>query len=331
MPRRLGLYGPFIALAIAAGAGGLGWLGLKDRAEQSLDRLAARAAASGGAFTWRSRRISGFPFHLDVDFGGVAWRDPSGWAIAAPALNTEASVFAPGHWVAVAPAGAVISRPTGGSVKVTAKALRASLFDIGRRPPSFSLEGIGVGFSPMAGAAPWLLTGAGEVHVHTRAGPADQGAFYVELDQAVPGPGGALSAFAAGKPVTVIADAIYGHARALTGRSWAEAVSAWTAAGGQVELRRLRLAAGDTALDAHGAGLTVGGDGRLEGALSASVTQPPRVLARLVAAGVVAPEAARSAGVALAARGAGVPVNLQFQAGQTTLGPVALLPAPKVY
>jgi hypothetical protein len=51
----------------------------------------------------------------------------------------------------------------------------------------------------------------------------------------------------------------------------------------------------------------------------------------LVAAGVVAPEAARSAGVALAARGAGVPVNLQFQAGQTTLGPVALLPAPKVY
>jgi hypothetical protein len=330
MPRRLGLYGPFIALAIAAGAGGLGWLRLKGETERKMDGLAARVAASGGAFTWQDRRISGFPFHVDVDFKDVVWRDPSGWAIAAPSLNSEASVFAPGHWVAVAPDGGLITRPAGGPVKVVAKVLRASLFDIGRHPASFSLEAIGVDFAPDPGAAPFLLTRAGEIHVHTRAGPADQGAFYVEFDQAAPS-GGVLGALGGGKPVTLVADAIYSHAGALIGRSWAEAARAWAAAGGQINLRRLRLESGDTRLDGHGAGLAVDGDGRLEGALSANITRAPQTLARLAAAGVIDPGAAQSASVALGVQGAGAPINLEFQAGRTTLGPVALLPAPKVY
>ena len=101
--------------------------------------------------------------------------------------------------------------------------------------------------------------------------------------------------------------------------------------GGQTNLRRLQLSAGDASLDAHGANLTVDGDGRLEGALSANLA--PQVLARLAAAGapIERHQAAQSASVALGARTAGAPIMLEFQAGRTTLGPVSLLPAPKVY
>jgi hypothetical protein len=330
MTRRLGLYGPFIALAIAAAAGAIGWLWLKGETERRMDALAARAAAGGGAFTWASRRVGGFPFRLDVDFTSVTWRDGSGWGLNAPSLKTEASVFALGHWVAVAPDGAVILRPAAGPVKVAARVLRASLYDVDRRPASFSLEGIGLVFSPLPGAAPYFLASAGELHVHTRPGPADQGAAYVELDRGAP-IGGLLGAIAGGKPVSLIADTIFDHAGALAGISWPRAVRGWSAAGGRIEARRLRLTTGGSLLDAHGAGLTVDGDGRLEGALSARITHAPRLLADLAAAGIIAPDAARAATEAVEIQGPAAPVSLDFQAGRATLGPVALAPAPKVY
>jgi hypothetical protein len=275
--------------------------------------------------------VSGYPFHLHVDFRRVAWRDPSGWAVSAPILNAEASVFVPGHWVAVAPAGAVLTRPTAGAVRISARVLRASVFDLAARPASFSLEGLGLAFDPVPGAAPYFLDRAGELHIHTRAGPADQGAVYVEVDQAAPRAGTPLWALAGGKPVSVIADAIYAHAGALAGPSWAGAVRAWSAAGGSIQARRLTLTAGGFRLDAHGQGLGVGDDGRLQGELTANVVRAPQALASLATAGVVPPDVARTATTALGAQGAGAPVNVDFQAGRMTLGPVALMAAPKVY
>ncbi|HEY2178931.1 MAG TPA: DUF2125 domain-containing protein [Caulobacteraceae bacterium] len=329
MTRRLGLYGPFIALAIAAAAGGIGWLWLKGETERRIDALSAREAAAGGKFAWSSRRVSGFPFRLDVDFTALTWRDASGWGLSAPSLETEASVFAPGHWVAVAPEGAAILRPAG-PVKVTAKVLRASLYDLDRRPMSFSLEGIGLVFSPLPGSAPYFLSSAGEIHLHTRAGPADQGAAYVEFDRTIPS-GGLLGAVSAGKPVSLIADVIWDHAHALDARGWPEAVQGWSAAGGRIEARRLRLTTATSVLDARGTSLTVSSEGRLDGVLSAHVTHAAQALADLAAAGIIAPDAARAATEIAAVQGPGGPVNLEFQAGRATLGPVALAPAPKVY
>jgi hypothetical protein len=329
MTRRLGLYGPFIVLAIAAAAGSFGWLWLKGETERKLDALSLNAA--GGGFTWVSRRVSGYPFHIDVDFRGATWRDPSGWGVTVPVLNAEASVFAPDHWVGVAPDGAVLTRPTNGSVRIFAKVLRASLSDLAAHPARFSLEGIGLAFSPVPGAAPYFLDRAGELHIHTRAGPADQGAFYAELDQATPRAGSPLAALAAGKPVSLIADAIYAHAGALAGASWADGVRAWSAGGGTIEARRVNLAAGGFRLDARGEGLTVGDDGRLQGALSAKLVHASQALASLADEGTIPPDVVRTATVALGAQGTNGPVDLNFQAGRMTLGPVALMPAPKVY
>jgi hypothetical protein len=299
--RRLGLYGPFAALAIAVAAWSAGWFWLKDAVERRLDATAVRGKSGASGLAWTGRSVHGYPFRLDIDFVGASWREPSGWAVSAPILKCETFVFAPDHWVAVAPAGVVLTRPSGGAVNISARVLRASLSAPTERPATVSLEGLGLTFTPASGAASYFLRNASELHVHTRAGPKDQGAFYVELDGATLGPDGVLGRVAAGEPITFLADAIYSHASALVGASWAGAVTSWAAAGGQVEFRRLRLRTDAAELNVHGAGVTVDTNGRLEGVLDATLA------------------------------GATDRVTLNFAAGRTSLGPVAIGPSPKVY
>jgi hypothetical protein len=59
------------------------------------------------------------------------------------------------------------------------------------------------------------------------------------------------------------------------------------------------------------------------------LTHGEAALARLANAGVIDPAAARLAAVVVGARGGSA--TLGFEAGRTTLGPVALAAAPKVY
>ena len=331
--RRLGLYGPFAALAIAVAAWSGGWLWMKSDVERRLDAAVAEQARAGGALTWGGRRIHGYPFRVDVDFTDIAWRASDGWGLAAPALKTEAFLFAPGHWVAVAPAGLTFTRPVGGSVTVAAKVLRASLSDTSGHPPSLSLEGIGLTFSPAIGAAPYFLRSASELHVHTRAGPADQGAFYVELDDGAPAPETPLGRVAGGKPVTIVIDAIYSHATALAGPTWPASVGAWAGAGGKIHMRQFRLQTGASVLNGRGDSLSVGGDGRLTGVLDATLAGGADALAALTQAGPIDRAALRIAGSALQIVHAGPPdhVTLDFADGRTRLGPVAIGPSPKVY
>jgi len=288
---------------------------------------------AGGDLSWASRAVTGFPFRLDVNLTNLRLREPSGWGLAFPTLNAEAPVFAPTHWVAVAPAGLAFTRPTGGEVMVGAKVLRASVSGLAAHPPRISVEAIGLTFTAAPGASPFFVRTAADLHLHTRAGPEDQGAIYVELDRAAAPLTGLMGRIAAGGPVNLTADAIYTHAAALSGPDWAGAVRAWSAAGGSLNVRRLRLAAGDAVLDAHAGTLTVDDDGRLRGALAASLRQAPRALAVMGRRGTIAAEAAGAAGEVVGARSAGpfAAVTLDFQAGQTTLGPAAIGPAPKVY
>jgi hypothetical protein len=306
---RLGLYGPFIAVAMALAAWSGGWWWMKAKAEQVLDTVAAQRGAAGGSFVWRTRRIYGYPFRLDMDLTGLAWREPTGWALAAPTLKAEASVFTPDHWVAFAPDGAILGRPVGGAV------------------------GLGLAFVPAPGAAPFFLNDAAELHLHTRAGPADQGGFFFELARATPAPQSALGVLAAGKTVTLTADGLYSRSGELAGSSWARAIDAWATAGGRLQVRRLRLIAGDATLEAQGVGLSADGEGRLQGALDATLSHGDRMLSALVANGSLDPGAARIAAAVLQAAhiGAFDLATLTFQAGRTTIGPVALGAAPKVY
>ena len=292
-------------MAIALIAWTAVWFHLKAEVSRRLDAAARQTRANGGVLTWSSVAVSGWPFRLDVDLRGLSWGAPKGWNVDAPRITAEASAFTPDHWVLVAPNGLELVRPSGDKVEVTGATLRASISHPAERPPTISLEGIGVAFTPAPGSGPYFLSHADEIHLHTMTGPSDQGAFYLELDGAQATPTGLLGALTHGASATLTVDAVFDHAGSLAGPSWPAAAAAWAGAGGHFEARTLKLVARGVALDASGAKLGLTPDGRLSGAFDARVHIDD------------APAAGRA--------------TLTFENGRARLGPVDLGPAPKLY
>ncbi|HWA60344.1 MAG TPA: DUF2125 domain-containing protein [Caulobacteraceae bacterium] len=320
-PRRLWLFLPYVLALVVAAGWCVAWFAIKAEAERRMDEARADMARAGYALDWDGRRIDGFPFRLDAHFTGLRLAEPSGWAVTAPKVDAEAWAYAPTHWIFVAPQGMTLVRPKGGPVAIGARALRASVSQFDDHPPRISVEALDVTFAPPPGAAPYWVNSAKELHLHLKAGPADQGAIYVELDQARARLSGLLARIVDDRPVTLVADAIFSHASEISGRDWPSAMRRWSASGGQFQVRQLRLAAGQSLLDADTGVLTVDPDGRLHGTLHAGLRQAPPALAAASAASAVLSgrpdDAAR--------------VTLDFRDGQTTLGPVSIGPAPKLF
>jgi hypothetical protein len=134
--------------------------------------------------------------------------------------------------------------------------------------------------------------------------------------------------------VTLQWNATLSNMSAFTGETWPSAVRHWAEAGGRMNVRHAGMVAGDASVAVSSGTLGVGADGRVSGALDTTLKQAPRVLAALGEAGLLPPETVAAATlVAVARQGAGDTARaaIDFQAGRTTLGPVALAPAPKVY
>ena len=274
-PRRLGLIIPWaIALALALGWSAV-WLWMFSQTSQRLDAEAARLRAAGWQVAWAGRRIEGYPFRLDVDFTGLVLKDPSGWAVSLPRIDSEAYVFAPTHWVFAAPGGLTLTRRDGGAVTITARVLRATVSDWDQRPPNLALEGDDLAFTSAPGAKPLWLTGARVLQVEMRPGPEDQGALYVGVQDGVADPGAWLGRVAAGKPVKLVAETTFDHASQITGHGWGAALTRWAQAGGALDIQQLTLDAGDASLASRQGSLSVSDDGDLTGRMT---VQSPQAL-----------------------------------------------------
>ena len=319
-----------ITLAIAWS---FGWFWLRGEVFRQMDEAARSWEDAGYRVDWSDRSVYGFPFRLDLVVRGARLRELSGWGLAAPRLEGEAFVFAPDHWMLVAPDGVVLHRRVGGPVAIGARVMRASVSNPDAHPPRVSIEGLGLTFATPAGAKPFGLASAQAFHLHTRAGPQDQGAAYVEIDRAITSGPGLLSDIAAGSPATFVADVLFTQASAPSGPGFVGVLRGWSAGGGTLTVRRLSLLAGATSLDSRSGSFAIDPDGRLAGSLAVKVTGIQRVLAALIADAPLAPEVARAAKAVLAAREVknAATVTADFQAGQTTLGPVAIGPSPRVY
>jgi len=332
-PRRLGLYLPFLLLLLAIVAWSGFWLWARDQARARMDAAVADLKSAGYQIDWKDRAIGGYPFRMDVTLTEVVVREPSGWALEAPGLEAEAYMHALGHWLIAAPQGLTFVRPVGGPVAVKGDLIRASLTDFDKRPPSFSFEGVKLAFQPSPGAQPFALSAADRVEFHLRAGPDDEGGVFARLDNGTARLSGLFARIANGKPISLTWNSTLSKMSAFTGPDWPSAVRHWADAGGQMTVRQGNLTAGDALVGSTGK-LSVGRDGRLTGTLDSTLRQAPRALGVMGEAGVLPPETANAAAaVTLARQGSGedARATLTFQAGQTTLGPVAIAPAPKVY
>ncbi|MDB5476585.1 MAG: hypothetical protein JWP49_2096 [Phenylobacterium sp.] len=336
-PRKLsrwGLCGPFLlALVIVAAWSGL-WVWARGQAQGRMDAAVADLAKAGYQIAWRQRDIGGYPFRMDVTLTDAVIREPSGWGLEAPDLEAEAYLHAPGHWMLAAPQGITFVRPRAGPVTVTGKLIHASLTDIDKRPPSFSFEGTGLNFQPAPGAEPFFLSAADKVEFHLRAGPDDEGGVFLSVDKGKARLSGLFARIAGDKPISIVWNATLTKMSAFSGDSWREAVRHWTDAGGRMQVRQAGVTAGDALIGATAATLTVGADGRVRGELPVTVRQAPRALGAMSDQGLLPRETARAAADVAQAREEAnqtAHITLDFQAGRTTLGPVGIGPAPKVY
>jgi hypothetical protein len=332
--RRWFLYAPWILFLIAAVGWSGFWFVLRGQTLSRLEAAAEQARTAGWQADWESVAISGFPFRLNVTLNGLNVSDPSGWGLSTPQLKAETFAYRLGHWVAYTPDGLTYRRPGAAPMQVRAKVLRGSLNNLDRTPPSLSVEGEGLTFTTASGALPPAFSAATKLQLHLRPGPDDQGAVLFRLDNATAEQSRWLGRVAQGRPVTVVLDGLLSKAGSLTGPNWARMVQNWSNAGGALSLRTAQLSAGDAALNATSGKLGVGFDGRLRGDLQAELRQAPRALAALAESQGVSAEAAAAAAVVAEARQAGAPLAraaINFEAGQTTLGPVALGPAPRIF
>jgi hypothetical protein len=299
-----------------------------------LAALTVARAKPGWTLNFDRARVTGFPFRLDLNLTAARLREPSGWAIFAPRLKAEAYLMSPEHWVAVAPEGVVVMRRAGGALNVQAKALRASLSEIGAHPPRISVEGINLTFETPPGARPFFLTSARELHIHTRAGPNNQGAVYLGLEDAVATPSSLFGVIGGSGPVTITLDGIISHAADMTGADAPQSLRAWSQAGGALSLRTLDMAAGLARLETKTGVLTVSPEGRLTGKLRIRVTRPQAILSALATKGALSRDGERTETKLSQAEGRlgqTVSVSLDFEAGRVTLGPISLGPAPRLY
>ncbi|WP_293905501.1 DUF2125 domain-containing protein [Phenylobacterium sp.] len=334
---RLGLYIPFGLLALLIVVWSGAWVWARGEAIRRLDATATALRHAGYEVAWRDRSIGGYPFRLNIALTEARIRDRSGWGLETPRLEGQAFMHAPTHWIVAAPEGLTFVRPTGGPVRVSGRLIRASLSHFANAPPNISFEGTGLTFTPGAGAAPFGLSAAERVEIHLRRAPAelgDEAGVWVSVQDGKAQLAGLLGRIAGDKPVSIAWDSRLTKVDALRGATWADAVAAWSRAGGRINVKRAGLTAGDALIGVNSGALGVGSDGRLTGVLDVSLRQAPRALGALGASGSVAPDQAAAAAAVAGARQGSDEVahaTINFEGDRTTLGPVVLWPAPKVY
>jgi hypothetical protein len=332
--RRIGLWAPFVLLLILALAWSGVWLWAKGEAQRRMDAGVEQLTAAGYRIAWQERSIGGYPFRMTLNLKGAQVREPSGWALTAPRVEAEAYVFSPTNWIIAAPQGLTFVRPLGGPVQVNGRMIRMSLSRLTQTPPSVSFQGLDLTFQPAQGAQPFALSAAQKVEFHLRAGPDDQGGVYARVDKGKARLSGLFARIAGDRPIDMSWNSTLSHMSAFRGEDWPSAVRNWVAAGGRMSVRDGGITAGEALIAATGGTLGVGRDGRLQGVLEVTLRQAPRALGAMGETGVIPPERASAAAAVAAARQGtsdAARATLNFQAGMTTLGPIAIGPAPKVY
>jgi hypothetical protein len=327
------LYAPFIALTLALlGYGGF-WFVAKSRLEGAVDARAEAMRGAGYTVTMEGRRIDGLPFRMRVAFDEARIITPTGWSISIPGLKGEAYLHQLGHWVFVAPQGLTVVRPQGGGLAVKGQALRASIAGTATVPWRIVLEGTKLVFTPAPGARPFSLASADRLEWYLRPAPGSpDGMSLLRLEGGKAGEGSLLRRIVADAAVTANLQGRLTKPAAFEGKDWGAAVRAWSRAGGVVQGVEGAASGGSVSIKTKGGTLSVGSDGRLAGALPLEMKQAGTAITALGEGEALDPGAASSAAAVAAARAQGeaATINLVFQAGAATLGPVRIGPAPRV-
>jgi len=334
-PRRAPFILPYLVIALVLAGYGVFWLAAREILQARLTQEADRLRRVGYRVELAGQRIGGFPFRLRLHYDRVSLVGPSGWGMVAPSLDAQAFVYAPGHWVILAPGGLEVERGGDGPVSIRGEALRASIAGVHAAPWRVALEGQAMTFATPPTAHPFTLAHADRFDVLLRPAPDRSGGqLLVRLTGATVASSSALAAIAGSRPLTLDMAVRLTKPEAFKGAAWASAVHAWSHAGGEAQIVRLQADVGAASLSVAGGALHAGEDGRLAGSAPLHVALPSGLaVLPMVFGGHVSLPIRIVAIAAALVRGAGGALNapLQFQDGRAVLEGFPIGPAPRVY
>lgn len=315
---------PAAALGVFLAACAAGWVYAGARLGGEIDARADALRREGWTVELDGRRFEGFPFRLKFVGARVRLVAPSGWGVDAPDAEAEALIFDPTHWVFAAPRGLVLERGAAGPLRVSGRALSASVAGVGRRPWRVALVGEGLDLRPAPGARAPTFAVAARMEAYLKPVGADgDGEVLVQLTDATPSPRGLVHRLTGGAPVTAVLEGRLARLAAYAGPDAAAGAGAWAAAGGAFRVNRVEARGGATRLSATGGALAVGPDGRLAGVVPLRLVQTPSQVA-----GAADPAGeARDEAAGLGEQG---DTRLVFGGGEVRLGGLRVGPSPKV-
>lgn len=250
---RMGLFLPYILLAIVVVAWSGAWFWIRGRAEREMDAWLAREATAGRTWTCQDRSVTGFPFRIELRCASVTLSRSDGRFRLGP-TTAVAQIYQPrlvvfesqgpfhveqGDLTGDASWSALQGSFHGASEGFT----RASLVIDG---PKVSVTG--------AQPQPFTLTGR-HLELHARPAPArfeSDGAVDLNLqlaEAAIPD----LDALTGGSaPVDASLDATVTRATVIGTGAVPKELERWRQAGGLLEITSLSLAKGDQRVQARG-------------------------------------------------------------------------------
>jgi len=339
-PKWRWLFIPYAIVVTAVLGWSILWLEIRNQTALAMDRVQVQARAHGLDLDWQDRSIGGYPFRIEVTLTNFQAGEPSGWRLAAPAMKAIANAYDLQHWVVAASDGVDLARPGAGATHVTGTAIRASWVGKGDAAPRIVVEGIGLTFAAAPGAKPFPLASAGHAEIFTRTEPdgrMDAGLLLTDAQPRLSSPGAPslLADMTNNRPFALLWQGVISHPDAFRGASAAEAAQAWAGAGGAITTVRGGMSAGPRGLGVAPGTLSLAPDGRLNGQVKAVYRGDGANVVRAIGRDrIIDPLAADAIALLTDARQAigGKPtIDVTFQAGLTTLGPVAIGPAPKPF
>jgi hypothetical protein len=250
---RLGLFAPFVLLALLALAWTAGWFWLRGRAESEIEGWLHREAQAGRQWTCADRSLTGYPFRFELRCTSLSFARSDVRFTVGPVVAV-AQVYQPRHVILEA-TGPFRVQQDGLSADVTWGQLEASLHATGDGFQRASLvvdrlKGAVTGVDPSP-----IDFSADHLELHARPTPgrfAGDGAVDLSarvMRAAVP----VLDPVLGGsEPAGIALDATVTRAAGFRTRTLAQELERWRAAGGTVELASLAAEKGSRRLRAQG-------------------------------------------------------------------------------
>jgi hypothetical protein len=309
-----GLIWPFAAVGALLLAWTVWWFVAAGQVERRAEETLADLRARGWIAEVSGLSVRGWPFRLFVTTTEARIVSPRGSGIAARGLRAEAAAYDLNKWVIAAPDGIALIRGDLGEVRVTGRAVRASVVRLmDGAVPRTTIELLEPKFASSPGSAPFPLAGAEVVDLYLRPADGDRAEFLVRVENGEPAPGSALERLTGAAPLTLRAEG------AVPAPRWPLE---------QVEALRAELRSGDVFAQAASERIAVDGAGRLAGDVALKVEGAQAAIAALGAFSGVDPRAAMAASVLLGDRA--VETDLVFEGGRSRLAGVDLGVAPRV-